>query len=345
MALHSLPASIIRTDEKILTVYLNADQRESGNLSSSFENQLGAELQSLAQSLKEENELQEFAAALTLVRKFIDTYHPQARCLAVFANARELLHSRDLNVDVPSVAQWGLPHIKPYIEALDEFERQIIVVTDKWHARILSVLLGNVETSVDVYDDQNTSHVRTTGTDHIESQTRFQRHADELTRKHLKHVVRELETLTGNHPSDRIILGGNVEAVAELFRQLPKHLRTSVVGTVSLSLTDNIEHIVTTAQQLGSRAERDFEVKAVGNLLEAVGRKKGVTGVHHTLQAILDNRVFSLLYADGITVPGKECVGCGAIFAADSAITCSYCGNDVRNTEDLLDAMLLAVPR
>jgi hypothetical protein len=73
--------------------------------------------------------------------------------------------------------------VAPYVEALDEFERQTIVVTDKWRARILSVFLGTLETTTEIQDIPHTTHIHATGKGRLEAQTHDQRHADENTKE------------------------------------------------------------------------------------------------------------------------------------------------------------------
>jgi hypothetical protein len=105
-------------------------------------------------------------------------------------------------------------------------------------------------------------------------------------KKHLRHVVRELQSLLKTHPSNRVILGGNVEAVAQLFRLLPKPLRSKVVDTVSLSMIDSVEQLLRTGLQAQLNAERNFELDAVERLQVAAGKKnKAVVGTADTLKA------------------------------------------------------------
>lgn len=337
-----LDSSVAASADRVLTVYLDTNQGDSKNLNRSFETELASKLKEVAQTITTDTDRQAFAAASALVQQFVTGYKPTGRSLAVFATPSGILQSRGLHVGLETEVRWGRPHVKPYLEALDEFERYILVVTDKWHARLLSVFLGKVEASVDVRDDPHTTHIQTAGMDHLESQTGFQRHADENTRKHIRHVIDELETMLQSHPSNRVIVGGNVEAVAEFFGLLPKNLRSNVVGTVALSMIDSIDHLLKTALQVELKAERDFELKAVERLQVAAGKKnKASTGVHDTLQALREGRILSLYYADGLTVSGKECTSCSALFPDDAGDTCGYCAKELKGTDDLLDSMLL----
>jgi hypothetical protein len=338
----ALTSTVAGTSNDVLTVYLNTNQAEPVNLNRAFETNLASRLKELGQTFDQNQAREEFAAAAAHVQGFVAGYKPVNRSLVVFASSTGILLSRGLQVDVETEVYWGRPHIKPYVEALDEFERHIVVATDKWQARLLSLSLGTVETAVEVHDDPRTTHIQTAGMDHLESQAQFQRGADERMKKHLRHVVRELQSLLKTHPSNRVILGGNVEAVAELFRLLPKPLRSKVVDTISLSMIDSVEQLLRTGLQAQLNAERNFELDAVERLQVAAGKEnKAVVGTVDTLKALGEGRILSLFYADNFTASGKECTSCHALFTEDAPARCAYCNKPLKPLEGLLDAMLL----
>jgi peptide chain release factor subunit 1 len=337
-----LEHAVAGSADNILTVYLKTNQADASNLNRAFETHLASRLKDLAQSVENEAQRADFAAACARVQELVAEHKPGERSLVIFATSDRILLSRGLRVDLETEVHWGRPYIKPYLEALDEFERYIVVVTDKWHARILSVFLGTVEASVEVADNPRTTHIRSAGMDHLESQSQFQRRADENTKKHIKHVLRELETLIKSRPSNRLIVGGNVEAVAEFLSLLPKHLRAKIVGTAPLSMSDTTEHQVKTALQMDLKAERDTELNEVKRLQEAAGKKnKAVNGIDDTLRALQEERILSFYYAEGFTASGQECNSCTRLFTTNAEDKCGYCGNSLKNTEDLLDAILL----
>ena len=337
-----LEHAVAESADNVLTVYLKTNQADASNLNRAFETHLASRLKDLAPSIDDDAQRGEFAAACTRVQELVAEHKPGERSLVIFATSDRILLSGGLRVDLETEVHWGRPYIKPYLEALDEFERYIVVVTDKWHARILSVFLGTVEASVDVGDNPRTTHIRSAGMDHLESQSQFQRRADENTRKHIKHVVRELETLIKGRPSNRLIVGGNVEAVAEFLSLLPKQLRAKIVGTAPLSMNDTTEHQVKTALQIDLKAERDTELNEVKRLQEAAGKKnKAVIGIDDTLRALQEERILSFYYAEGFAASGQECGSCTALFSRNAGDTCDYCSNFLKNTEDLLDAILL----
>jgi hypothetical protein len=326
---------------KVLTVYLHINQGAETNLNRRFETLLATQFAAIERTFEEEEERREFATVRAIVEEFIAHYKPAARTLALFADSTGILLSRDLMIDISTEVRWGRPHIQPYLDALDEYERHIVVVTDSWQARIFSVFLGSVESSVDVRDTPHTTHIHAAGMDHLESQAQFQRRADENTKRHLKHVVREIETMLEHRPANRIVCGGNLEAVAALFRLLPKHLKTRVVGSVPMSLADSTDRILKTALQSQVNAERHFELKGVLRLQEAAAkRNRAVTGINATLAVLREGRAFSVYYSEDLQLSGGECEHCDALFPDTAGGVCGYCGMALRSVTDLMDAIL-----
>ena len=338
----SLPPAITNATGNLLSVYLDTDQSKAVNLNKGHERALAAKLKAISEGLAQNVERKEFDAAARLVQEFVGNQQLSSKALVIFADAFRILFFRDFQVDIPTEVQWGKPRVAPYVEALDEFERQTIVVTDKWRARILSVFLGTLETTTEIQDIPHTTHIHATGKGRLEAQTHDQGHADENTKKHVKHIIRALESVLASYPSDRIIIGGNPEAVGELLHLLPKSLKTRIAGTVHSSMADSFEKVIETALQVCIGSERDDEVRAVDHLLEIAGQQhRAVTGVAGTIDAVREHRLLTLYYAEGLKLAGKTCVACGAIYGTNKPAPCTSCGSHLEDSEDLIDQFLV----
>ena len=338
----SLRPAITNATGKLLSVYLDTDQSNAANLNKGHERAMAAKLKAISEGLEQNVERKQFDAAARLVQEFVGDQQILHKALVVFADTSRILFSHDFQVDIPTEVQWGKPRVAPYVEALDEFERQTIVVTDKWRARILSVFLGTLETTTEIQDIPHTTHIHATGKGRLEAQTHDQRHADENTKKHVKHIIRALESVLASYPSDRIIIGGNTEAVGQLLHLLPKGLKSRIVGTVHSSMADSFEKVIETAHQVSVGSERDDEVRSVDHLLEiAAPQHQGVTGVADTIDAVREHRPLTLYYAEGLKLAGKTCVECGAVYGADRPAPCPSCGSHLEESEDLIDQLLV----
>jgi len=338
----SLRPVITNATGNLLSVYLDTDQSKAANINKGHERALSAKLKAISEGLLQNVERKEFDAAARLVQEFVRDQQPSYKALVIFADASRILLSREFQVDIPTEVQWGKPLVAPYVETLDEFERQTIVVTDKWRARILSVFLGTLETTTEIQDIPHTTHIHATGKGRLEAQTHDQRHADENTKKHVKHIIRALESVLASYPSDRIVIGGNTEAVGELFHLLPKGLKSRIAGMVHSSMADSFEKVIETAHQVCIASERDDEVRTVDHLLEiAAQRHKAVTGVAGTIDAVREHRPLTLYYAEGLKLAGKTCVACGAVYGTDRPAPCTSCGSHLEESEDLIDQLLV----
>jgi len=337
----SLPPAITNATGNLLSVYLDTDQSKAANLNKGHERALAAKLKAVSERLAQNVERKEFDAAARLVQEFVGDHQVSQKALVIFADVSRILFSRDFQVDIPTEVQWGKPRVAPYVEALDEFERQTIVVTDKWRARILSVFLGTLETTTEIHDIPHTTHIHATGKGRPEAQTHDQRHADENTKKHLKHIIRALESVLASYPSDRIIIGGNPEAIGELLHLLPKSLKSRIAGIGHSSMADSFEKVIETALQVGIGSERDDEVRSIDHLLEIAAQHRAVIGVAGTIDAVREHRLLTLYYAQGLKLAGKTCVECGAVYDIEKPPPCTSCGSHLEDSEDLIDQLLV----
>jgi hypothetical protein len=339
----SLRPDVTNSKANVLSVYIDVDQSKAANLNRGYATALESSLKRISAGLAQNVERKEFDAAAAHVRNYVANHARSAKAIVLFADSSGILFSHEANVEMETAVHWGKPHIAPYVEALDEFERYTIVVTDKWRARILSICLGRLETSTEIQDIPHTTHIHATGMDHLEAQARDQRRADENTKWHLKHLVQALESVLAGYPSRRILLSGNVEAVGELFRLLPRTLGPKIAGTLHLSMSDSFEKVVTTAAEAIVRSERNDEVRAVDSLIELAGGKhKAVTGIAETIAAVREKRLSWLYYAEGFRASGKACVACGAVFPEEEKAPCSLCGSHLEDRSDVLDLILIA---
>src|SRR5712672_3434848 len=85
----------------------------------------------------------------------------------------------ELAVNVHNILSWrDKPYVRPLLELIDEHERYGVVLTDREHARLFSIFLGELEEHQEVFARADVTHVKTSGTDHMRSQMNIQRKAD-----------------------------------------------------------------------------------------------------------------------------------------------------------------------
>jgi len=328
---------------RVLSVYLDVDQSKAANLNRRFEQAFESRIQLIGRKFEEEYEQADFMRCVDDVRKLLSQYEPHARSLVIFARSTGPMWFREVSVDVGTEVHWGVsPYLHPLVEALDEFEPYIVALTDRAHARIFTVRLGTIEKQAEIYALGTVRHLKTSGMDHLYSQSHIQRKADENILAHLKRVVEVLEHVRNVNATARIVLAGNAEAMSELFRLMPKTLRGRVAGSAVMPGNAKQGEILESTVALARRAERVQELEKVDRLLTSSAKSdKAVVTFPLTLQAFNEDRVRELVYAEGFAAAGGVCETCHVLFPSDN-INCEICGMPVKSADDLIENSIAA---
>jgi hypothetical protein len=323
---------------KVLSVYLDIDQSRAANLNRGFEAAFHAKVQEIARTFDEEYEQRQFAACVEDVRNLLSGYEPKAHSLVIFARSTGPAWFRELNVPVETEVRWTrAPFVQRIVEAFDEFESYAVVVADRSHSRVFTVKLGAMEKEAEIHAFGGVRHIKTSGMDHLLSQSHTQRKADEHLLSHFKRVIEVLEHVAKFKPFNRLILGGSSEATSELFRLLPKSLRRRVVGSSVIAGNASEKEILEAAIAIETRAERAQEMKKAELLVTSAAKgRKAVINLPETLDALNKKRVRELIYSHGFAAAGGVCEACGVIFSGD-AVICELCNSPLRLADDLLE--------
>jgi hypothetical protein len=222
-------------ESPVLSVYLGTDQSKASNLNRHFEATLRDALRSIGTEL-DEKQLETFSADAEPVQGYFSGLQPRGKGAIVFSDASEnFFWAREINASVRNNARWSdTPYVVPLIEILDEYERTGVVLVDKAHARLFTVFMGEIEEHENLLAPLSVSRIKSTGTDQILSENRFQKKAETHVHSHLKHVAETLDKYIDRYGFDRLLLGGTVEATSELQQLLSKRAGELVAGRLSL---------------------------------------------------------------------------------------------------------------
>jgi peptide subunit release factor 1 (eRF1) len=334
------PITDYKASGRILSVYLDVDQSHAENLNRHFELAFDSKIKE-AGICQENSEQVDFERCVSQVRSVLRAYEPRARGLVIFSRPNGAIWMRELNIPVTTEIFWGpAAHIRQFLEALDEFETYGVVLADRSRGRIFTVKLGSIEKQADIRAVNGVRHSKTAGTDHLFSQPRLQRKADEHALSHLKRVAEMLEHVVKFAPFDRLILGGATEATSELFRLLSKPLRRMVIASLSLPPTAPESRIVEEVLFAAGKAERAREQETVEMLITAAAKERqAVVMLPSTLSALNANRVRELVYGESASFEGAVCEACDAFFPAGTA-TCEFCGLPVNARDNLSEPII-----
>jgi peptide chain release factor subunit 1 len=128
------------------------------------------------------------------------------------------------------------------------------------------------------------------------SQSRFQRHIDNIRMHHAKDVVEELDRVTREGKIERIVLAGDEVIIPMLREQLPQRLEEMVIGALRLDIATP-EHEVMKASFEAVRAQDAMkDAEKVEKLLDmSLGSSFAVAGARDTLIALTLGQVDEML--------------------------------------------------
>ncbi len=332
-----------RLNSPVLSVYLSIDQSQPSNRNREFESNLKTLFRRIESELADdEAKLAEFGADAKRVLSIFPDYKPRGQGLVVFCDqSSDFYWQRELYVPIVDCAFWEKAIlVRPLLEALDEYERFGVILSDRGRARIFTVHLGEIEEHHGLVAAADVRHVKATSADHLRSQMQWQRKSHEHAMSHAKRVAESMSQLHDSQAFDRLVLAGPVEARTEVQECLPKRLQRKVVGSIAMPLDATPEQVLEAARQIEFEVERHEEQQLVDQLLTAAAKKRrAVTSLPQTLQALQDGRVWQLVYANSFEPQGGECPQCGWLTNSPNG-ACGACGATVEPSQHLMNRVL-----
>lgn len=326
--------------ENTLTLYLDIDQTKPANRNGGHLTQAEAMLKGLRSSNGGNPALNEASErALQVVRGL----EPRAKtALVVTQPGGRVSEAHQIRIGIAPSVHWRRgAYLRPVVEALDEYERYAVVLTDKKRARIFTSYLGEITEHTDLISPTGTK-TQTTGTDQWWSQKRFQRHHEQEVALHAKRVVDALHELSLKTPFDRLIVAGPMEAAAQVARLLPRRLHGKLVETIALPVTASEREVAEKIAQVQEKMEREQELEMVKGLLSELHESgKAVSGLEGVVGAVNEGRVWKLFYTKGLHLDGKVCRECGAL-AVDGE-RCGYCNGSLHPEPHFIDRLTQSV--
>jgi peptide subunit release factor 1 (eRF1) len=224
------------------------------------------------------------------------------------------------------------PVLSPLIAALDEHSRYCVLMFDKDHARIITVVLGAVEEEVTLHGD-------VIGRSAVGgwAQANYARHREHHLHEHARRTIEHLWAIDRSRPIHALVLAGPDEALAVLRRMLPAALARSVVATMPMEMfavaADVVKRVA--AIEVEARETKDHEL--IAELVEdAESGGHASVGWDDTLRALGDARVHMLVLPDGKTRAGVQCPE-GHYLSAAQMKFCPLCGEALLQTEDIAE--------
>ena len=215
-------------------------------------------------------------------------------------------------------------------------------VGSRWHgqrdvledqiARLFAVYMGEIEEYTGLLDEV-VPRPKAGGW----SAEKYQRHHDVHVLWHVKNAVDALEDFYAAQECNWLVIGGTEEPVAELRAQLPKALQERLAGEISISLKAGADEVLSRLLEIERENERRVEAERVERLITtALKDGPAVLGLAHTLVALVEGRVMTLIVASGFREAGFECDNCGYLMTAEHP-SCPLCGAGLTALADVVE--------
>lgn len=252
------------------------------------------------------------------------------------------------------------PLLAPLFEALDEYERVAVALTDKREACIYTVYLGAIDL-VDTIESDLTGKrapgdwpyrtksprvregrhtpgmgatVAWSGMAQSSQQRRHQRQAMD----HARLVAGALMDLLREQTFDRLFLAGPEEAVVMVRDVLPRPLQARFADAIAMPMSAGEAEVLEATLRAAEVTERQHEVAIVRRLIEGVGTRTAVMGLDATLDAASHGRIEKVVLGDTLPGDARACSECGMLTSATS--TCPRCGSALTDVDDLRERLV-----
>ena len=284
------------------------------------------------------------------VERFVDLeYDRQGKGVAIFTCAADDFW-RVFPLAVPigdEVSVAPQAYIKPLAGVLDEYDRYGVVLVDREGARLFLFYLGALQDAVGVLGEELKEHVRGAagrggrsgmgaGQGRMPS---LERRVDQVAMRNLRDAVALTQDFYKAGRCERIILGGTEENRARFKSLLPKSLQNKVVGEFAVDMYASVLDVLERSLEViqGSEARRKADL--VQSLTTAAHKDSGSLGLADTLIAMQEQRVQTLVVAEGFGEPGRACTHCGYLTLSE-VDKCPVCGGEVYEVGDIVDLMV-----
>jgi peptide chain release factor subunit 1 len=215
----------------------------------------------------------------------------------------------------------------------------IVVVAGRERGRFLSLADGRLAPVADLSEEQPGRHDQGGW-----SQSRFQRHIDELAADHLREIAEELDRRVRavGGPLDVVIVAPE-ETRAELAGHLTRPVQEALAGWAQAEAHTPDPDLLQIVEPVLAARRQAREAELLERWREASARGRGVGGWEATLEAVSDARAETLLLAERADGDVWRCPACGRL--APQAGECPVDGTDTVEVDRGADAATIEALR
>ncbi len=222
-------------------------------------------------------------------------------------------------------------HIAPLVPLLGRGDGVIVALVDRERGVLLALDGGRLEELANLTEEQPGRHDQGGW-----SQSRYQRHIEELVSEHLRAVADDLDARVRVGEAKHVVVVGPEEARGEFRELLSQETRDALIGATSGEGHATTQELLQLAMPFVEQARLAEETELLERWQEEAGREgRAASGWAETLAAASDGRVDVLLFQQGTTRPAYQCPSCGRV-QLDGG-DCPLDGTPLERREDGVD--------
>jgi peptide chain release factor subunit 1 len=225
-------------------------------------------------------------------------------------------------------------YLAPLVPLVGRGEGAVVAVVSREEGRLYRLRAGKLEEIADLFEEQPGQHDQGGW-----SQSRYQRHIDELARNHLKNVAEELERQLRQLRYPRVVIVSPEELKSEFGEMLAGDTRSAVIGWTTAKAHASPTDLYGIAVPVLEQWRQDREREIVERWKEEAGRNgRAASGWEETLESATDGRVECLVFQEGAEHGAFQCPACGRV-----SLDGGRCPLDGTEMEDRAEGLDLAV--
>jgi len=222
-------------------------------------------------------------------------------------------------------------YLAPLVPLVGRGGGAIVAVVSREQGRLYRLQAGRLVEVEDLSEEQPRRHDQGG-----RSQSRRQRHIDNLAAQHVTEVAEELDRRLRGNKGLRAVVVSTDDLRSTFEEALSQEARAAVAGWTTAEAHAGPTDLLELANPVLDAWRAAEEAETLARWQEETGRNgRAVAGWEKTLEAASDARVELLLFADGVRRKAWECPSCGRI--SGQAGTCPLDGTPMDEDEEGLD--------
>ena len=222
-------------------------------------------------------------------------------------------------------------YLAPLVPLVGRGEGAVVAVVSREEGRLYRLRAGRLAEIANLFEEQPGRHDQCGW-----SQSRFQRHIDELANRHLKDVAGELERQLRQLRFPRVVMISPEELKSEFAALLAGDARAAVVGWTTARAHASPTELYDVALPVLEQWRQEQERGLVERWKEEAGRNgRAASGWEQTLEAASDGRVECLVFQEGVEHAAWQCPACGRVSVHGGR--CPLDGTEMEERDEGLD--------